>query len=72
MNQILFTNQDAVMIRAMDAPPERLYRPDLSIIAWRKMCDQARGLKVQVPREDAGPMLETDLKAITKDYTSEI
>jgi len=37
-----FNNQDAVMLRLMDAPPERLYRPDLSIIAWRKLCERAR------------------------------
>jgi hypothetical protein len=23
----------------MDAPPERLYRPDKAIIAWREMCE---------------------------------
>ena len=37
-----FNNQDAVMLRLMDAPPEQLYRPDHSIIAWRKLCEQVR------------------------------
>lgn len=37
-----FNNQDAVMLRLMDAPPEQLYRPDHSIVAWRKLCEQAR------------------------------
>ena len=26
-----------------DSAPERLYRPDASITAWRKLCEQARG-----------------------------
>jgi nitrite reductase/ring-hydroxylating ferredoxin subunit len=31
-----FTAQDAWMVDVMDSPPERLYRPDLSLTAWRK------------------------------------
>ncbi len=31
-----FTSQDAWMVDVMDAPPEQLYRPDLSITAWRR------------------------------------
>lgn len=31
-----FTRQDAWMVNVSDAPPERLYRPDLSITAWRQ------------------------------------
>lgn len=31
-----FTRQDAWMVNVSDAPPERLYRPDLSITAWRR------------------------------------
>ncbi len=31
-----FTAQDAWMVDVMDAPPERLYRPDLSLTAWRR------------------------------------
>jgi len=35
--------QDQWMIGLMDIPPERLYRPDVSITAWRKWChEQAR------------------------------
>jgi phenylpropionate dioxygenase-like ring-hydroxylating dioxygenase large terminal subunit len=45
----LFNNQDAVAIGAMDSPPERFYRPDAAIIAWRKMCETPRGLE---PRTD--------------------
>jgi phenylpropionate dioxygenase-like ring-hydroxylating dioxygenase large terminal subunit len=38
-----FNDQDAVMVETMDIPPERLYRPDVSIIAWRKLCEHPRG-----------------------------
>jgi hypothetical protein len=35
--------QDQWMISHMQTPPERLYRPDVSITAWRRWCqDQAR------------------------------
>jgi nitrite reductase/ring-hydroxylating ferredoxin subunit len=36
-----FTRQDAWMVDVTDAPPERLYRPDLSITAWRRYVEQA-------------------------------
>ena len=35
-----FSNQDAWMVEATDAPPERLYRPDISLIAWRRLCER--------------------------------
>jgi hypothetical protein len=35
-----FTSQDAWMVDVMDAPPERLYRPDLSLTAWRRHIEQ--------------------------------
>jgi nitrite reductase/ring-hydroxylating ferredoxin subunit len=36
-----FSAQDKWMVDVMDAPPERLYRPDVSITAWRRLCEQA-------------------------------
>jgi phenylpropionate dioxygenase-like ring-hydroxylating dioxygenase large terminal subunit len=42
---VLFNNQDGVMLAAMDSPPERLFRPDLSIVAWRRMVERARGFE---------------------------
>lgn len=36
-----FSAQDKWMVDVMDAPPERLYRPDVSITAWRKICEDA-------------------------------
>jgi phenylpropionate dioxygenase-like ring-hydroxylating dioxygenase large terminal subunit len=38
-----FNDQDTWMVRLMRTPPERLYRPDVSIIAWRKLGEYARG-----------------------------
>jgi hypothetical protein len=38
----LFNDQDLLVVRTMDSPPERLYRPDVSIIGWRNLCEQAR------------------------------
>jgi phenylpropionate dioxygenase-like ring-hydroxylating dioxygenase large terminal subunit len=35
-----FNNQDAKVVRLMTTPPEQLFRPDHSIIAWRRMCEQ--------------------------------
>jgi nitrite reductase/ring-hydroxylating ferredoxin subunit len=39
-----FYGQDEWMIGLMNTPPEQLYRPDASITAWRKYCEEsARG-----------------------------
>src|SRR5581483_8834741 len=43
VNQVMFANQDYQMIKLTSAPPEQLFRPDLSILAWRKLCEGARG-----------------------------
>lgn len=39
----LFNDEDKLMVDVMDAPPERLYRPDISLTEWRKRCEDARG-----------------------------
>jgi phenylpropionate dioxygenase-like ring-hydroxylating dioxygenase large terminal subunit len=44
-----FNDQDAAMVETMQIPPERLYRPDVSIIAWRKLCEQPRGAHESAP-----------------------
>ena len=33
-----FSGQDKWMVDVTDAPPERLYRPDVSLTTWRKLC----------------------------------
>lgn len=35
-----FSAQDAWMVDVTDAPPERLYRPDISLTAWRNLAEQ--------------------------------
>lgn len=37
---VLFNDQDRLMVDVMDAPPERLYRPDIALIAWRRLCER--------------------------------
>jgi phenylpropionate dioxygenase-like ring-hydroxylating dioxygenase large terminal subunit len=46
----LFHDQDQWVIEQMQIPPERLYRPDASITAWRRLCEeQARGAPLPTP-----------------------
>jgi phenylpropionate dioxygenase-like ring-hydroxylating dioxygenase large terminal subunit len=41
---VQFNNQDARMVELMpETSPERLFRPDASITAWRRLCEHARG-----------------------------
>ena len=35
-----FSGQDGWMVEATDAPPERLYRPDISLLEWRRMIEE--------------------------------
>jgi len=34
-----FSNQDHWMVENTDAPPERLYRPDVSLLEWRRLVE---------------------------------
>ena len=38
-----FSAQDHWMVAETDAPPERLYRPDISLIEWRRLVEEAAG-----------------------------
>jgi hypothetical protein len=42
-----FSSQDARMVGATDAPPERLYRPDLSLTAWRRLAETEFAARVE-------------------------
>ena len=44
-----FTGQDDWMVNVMDAPPERLYRPDVSITRWRALCESAPPNGIAIP-----------------------
>lgn len=54
-----FNDQDTWMVRLMRTPPERLYRPDVSIIAWRKLAETARGRRARGPAEIGGVRAQT-------------
>lgn len=50
-----FSSQDAWMVEKTDAPPERLYRPDLSLIAWRRLASEPnpfRSAPVEAPSHE--------------------
>jgi phenylpropionate dioxygenase-like ring-hydroxylating dioxygenase large terminal subunit len=50
-----FSGQDAWMVDATDAPPERLYRPDVSLTAWRNLAeDQTNAKLAAVGGDDQG------------------
>ena len=47
-----FNDEDALMVDVMDAPPERLYRPDVSLTEWRKLCErESRGEPITTSRD---------------------
>jgi nitrite reductase/ring-hydroxylating ferredoxin subunit len=44
IHHVQFNNQDTSTVALMpETTPSPLYRPDVSIIAWRKLCEHARG-----------------------------
>jgi phenylpropionate dioxygenase-like ring-hydroxylating dioxygenase large terminal subunit len=48
----LFNDEDRLMVEVTDAPPERLYRPDVSLTEWRRMVEeQARRSPLEVVKE---------------------
>jgi phenylpropionate dioxygenase-like ring-hydroxylating dioxygenase large terminal subunit len=38
---VQFNDQDARMVELMETPPEQLFGPDHSLIAWRTLCERA-------------------------------
>ena len=50
----MFNDEDRLMVDVMDAPPERLYRPDIAITEWRKLCEsETRGTPQELTPEFA-------------------
>ncbi len=37
----MFNDEDRLMVEVMDAPPERLYRPDIALTEWRKLVEES-------------------------------
>ncbi|MBI3077144.1 MAG: Rieske 2Fe-2S domain-containing protein [Deltaproteobacteria bacterium] len=55
---VLFNNQDMLMTKVSHTQgPERLFRPDVSITAWRKACEEARReqMAVGLPKREGWP-----------------
>jgi phenylpropionate dioxygenase-like ring-hydroxylating dioxygenase large terminal subunit len=46
----MFNDEDRLMVEVTDAPPERLYRPDVSLTEWRRLVEEEAR---QSPREIA-------------------
>lgn len=40
-----FSNQDHWMVAETNAPPERLYRPDVSLLEWRRLVEEGHPLR---------------------------
>lgn len=37
---LLNRREDGFIVAVTDSPPERLYRPDISVVGWRKWCEE--------------------------------
>jgi phenylpropionate dioxygenase-like ring-hydroxylating dioxygenase large terminal subunit len=49
-----FSRQDAWMVDVTDAPPERLYRPDVSLTEWRRLCEDVTAERTPGLAEQSG------------------
>ena len=49
----MFNDEDRLMVEVMDAPPERLFRPDVSITAWRKLVEEEARYSPAEPKPPA-------------------
>jgi len=47
-----FSGQDHWMVEETNAPPERLYRPDISLLEWRKLFSQPHPIQNPQSEED--------------------
>ena len=46
-----FSSQDHWMVAETDAPPERLYRPDSSLLEWRRLVEEGNPFASETPVE---------------------
>ncbi len=63
--------QDEWMIGQMNIPPERLYRPDVSVTAWRKWCETQVASREARLRGTAAPATEALDTATTESRSLE-
>jgi nitrite reductase/ring-hydroxylating ferredoxin subunit len=62
--------EDGFIVEAMDCPPERLFRPDIAIVAWRRWCElHARGIGIHEGAGAKGPEAEPASEAAVDDPT---
>ncbi|TWF75094.1 phenylpropionate dioxygenase-like ring-hydroxylating dioxygenase large terminal subunit [Pseudonocardia hierapolitana] len=58
-----FSAQDKWMVEVTDAPPERLYRPDESLLKWRKLAEDVTEERIERLKTDGfepvGPPVES-------------
>jgi hypothetical protein len=65
-HHIQFNNQDTRIVALLpETAPERLYRPDVTITAWRKLCEHARGeqptaASIEAQLQELQPVTSTD------------
>ncbi|MEU6749651.1 Rieske 2Fe-2S domain-containing protein [Spirillospora sp. NPDC046719] len=50
-----FSGQDAWMVDVTDAPPEKLYRPDVSLTAWRSLSEEEYAKRLAECGADTAP-----------------
>ena len=53
-----FSDQDHWMVGATNAPPERLYRPDVSLLEWRRMVERGSPFDRSAADQVAAPKTE--------------
>jgi len=54
-----FSNQDHWMVAETDAPPERLYRPDVSLLEWRRLVEEGNPFHPAGDEAPAGSVPES-------------
>jgi phenylpropionate dioxygenase-like ring-hydroxylating dioxygenase large terminal subunit len=54
---LLNSREDGFIVENMDAPPEWLFRPDISIVGWRRWCEQ----KARRSPSDGEPISQANL-----------
>ena len=61
---VQFNNQDVLMTRYSHTGPERLFGPDVALVAWRERCASARLVKLWMARFiNQPPMLSRSVEA---------
>ena len=66
----LFSAQDAWMVEQTQAPPEQLYRPDSSIIAWRRLCEKAAAARAAAAPPETSAPPATSAPPTSSDWSS--